>query len=96
MEYPQSGERIVGGDNRRAVYAAFPVLPKVERRRLLVSGDLAVLEASLDYGDDTDWRAVLIFELRDGRIVKETAYLGAALRAGRVARRVGRPIDASG
>ena len=38
MEYPQSGERIVGGENRRGVYGVF------------------------------------VFELRDGRILSETAY----------------------
>ena len=27
MEYPQSGERISGGENRRRVYGAFPALP---------------------------------------------------------------------
>jgi ketosteroid isomerase-like protein len=74
LEYPQSGERIFGGDNRRAVYAAFPVLPKIAARRIVVSGDLAVLEADLDYGDGTDWKATMIFELRDGKIAKETAY----------------------
>jgi len=74
LEYPQSGERVVGGDNRRAVYAAFPTLPHVSPRRLVVDGDLAVLEATLDYGEGTDWRAVFVFELRDGRIARETAY----------------------
>jgi ketosteroid isomerase-like protein len=74
LEYPQSGERVVGGENRRAVYAAFPRLPHVTPRRIVVDGDLAVLEAALDYGDGTDWRAVFVFELRDGRIAQETAY----------------------
>jgi ketosteroid isomerase-like protein len=74
MEYPQSGERIVGGENRRAVYGAFPGLPTVTPRRVEISGDLAVAEAQLDYGDGADWRAVFIFELRDGKIAKETAY----------------------
>jgi len=74
MEYPQSGERIVGGDNRRAVYSAFPGLPTVAPRRLTVSGDLAVAEAQLDYGDGVDYRCVFIFELRDGKISRETAY----------------------
>jgi ketosteroid isomerase-like protein len=74
LEYPQSGERVLGGDNRRAVYAAFPALPHVSPRRLVVDGDLAVLEATLDYGEGTDWRAVFVFELRDGKILKETAY----------------------
>jgi ketosteroid isomerase-like protein len=74
MEYPQSGERIVGGENRRAVYGAFPGLPTVKPRRIVVSGDLAVVEARLDYGDGGDWRAVFVFELRDGKIARETAY----------------------
>jgi ketosteroid isomerase-like protein len=74
MEYPQSGERIVGGENRRAVYGAFPGLPTVSPRRIHVSGDLAVVEATLDYGDGSDWVAVFVFELRDGKIAQETAY----------------------
>jgi hypothetical protein len=74
MEYPQSGERIVGAENRRAVYGAFPGLPSVTPRRILVDGDLAVVEARLDYGDGADWRALFVFELREGKIAKETAY----------------------
>jgi ketosteroid isomerase-like protein len=74
MEYPQSGERIVGAENRRAVYGAFPGLPRVTPRRILVSGDLAVVEALLDYGDGAAWQAVFVFELRDGKVARETAY----------------------
>ena len=74
MEYPQSGERIVGAENRRGVYGAFPQLPKVTAKRTVVSGDLGVLEASLDYGDGKPWQAVLIFEFRDGKIARETAF----------------------
>ena len=40
MEWPQSGERIVGGDNRRAVYTRFPQLPTISLRRLIGDGDL--------------------------------------------------------
>ena len=50
MDWPQSGERVVGGDARRAVYRAFPQLPTITPRRLLSSGDLVIAEASLDYG----------------------------------------------
>jgi hypothetical protein len=74
MEYPQSGERIVGGENRRGVYGAFPGLPQVQPTEVRVSGDLAVVEARLDYGDGTPWQAVFVFELRDGKIARETAY----------------------
>ena len=74
MEWPQSGERIVGGDNRRGVYRAFPRLPKITPRRLTGEGDLWVAEADLDYGDGAIYQTVFIFELRDGKIAKETAY----------------------
>lgn len=74
MEWPQSGERIVSGDNRRAVYGSFPQLPKISPRRLTGDGDLWVAEADLDYGDGDPYQTVFIFELRDGRIAKETAY----------------------
>jgi ketosteroid isomerase-like protein len=74
MDWPQSRERIVGGDNRRGVYKSFPALPTITPRRLLVSGDLVTAEANLDYGDGAEYQAVFIFELRDGKIAKETAY----------------------
>jgi ketosteroid isomerase-like protein len=73
MEWPQSGERIRGAANRREVYAMFPSLPKVTPRRLSGSGDLWVLEANLDYGGD-EYQCVFVFETRDGRIARETAY----------------------
>ncbi|HEY7762844.1 MAG TPA: nuclear transport factor 2 family protein [Actinomycetota bacterium] len=74
MEWPQSGERIVGGDNRRGVYNAFPQLPKVSPRRIVGEGDLWIAEARLDYGGGAVYQAVFIFEMRDGKISKETAY----------------------
>ena len=73
MDWPQSGERVVGAENRRAIYGAFPQLPTITPRRMLVSGDLVVAEATLDYGGSA-LQTVFIFELRDGRIAKETAY----------------------
>ena len=33
-----------------------------------------MLEADLDYGDGDPYQTVFVFELRDGRIAKETAY----------------------
>ena len=74
IEWPQSGERIVGAANRRAIYEAFPQLPHISPRRLTGEGDLWVLEADLDYGDGDPYQTVFVFELRDGLISKETAY----------------------
>lgn len=74
MEWPQSAERIVGGDNRRSVYNAFPQLPKITPRRIVGEGDLWVVEATLDYGDEAEYLATFIFELRGDKIARETAY----------------------
>jgi ketosteroid isomerase-like protein len=72
LELPQSGERIVGDENRRQVYRSFPGRPRV--KRILTGGDLAVVEADVDYGDGVDWRAVFICELRAGKIQRLSAY----------------------
>jgi ketosteroid isomerase-like protein len=74
MEWPQFGERIRGAENRRQVYTQFPALPRFTTRRILGEGDVWVAEASLDYGDGAVYPTVFVFELRDGRIARETAY----------------------
>jgi len=74
MEWPQSGERINGGENRRAIYSRFPSLPTVSPRRMTGNGDVWVLEASLDYGDDDPYQGVFLFQMRDGLIAREIAY----------------------
>jgi ketosteroid isomerase-like protein len=74
MEWPQSRERIVGGQNRREVYCRFPSLPHVTPRRIMGCGDLWTVEASLDYGDGDPYMCVFIFEMGDGLITKETGY----------------------
>ena len=74
LEWPQSGERISGGSNRREIYRRFPSLPKVTPQRTTGSGDVWVLEASLDYGDGDPYQCVFIFSMREGKIAKEVAY----------------------
>jgi ketosteroid isomerase-like protein len=73
MDWPQSRERVRGAANRRAIYQAFPQLPTITPRRMFSDGDLVVAEATLDYGGPT-YETVFVFELRDGKILKETAY----------------------
>jgi hypothetical protein len=81
MEYPQSGERIVGKENLRKVYSAFSNLPSIQVRRLRACGDLVVVEANADYGGGQVYQGVFIYELRDGRVVRETAYWAEPFQA---------------
>jgi ketosteroid isomerase-like protein len=74
MDWPQSGEKVVGAENRRGIYQAFPQLPTITPRRLLSDGELVVAEATLDYGGPRAFTTVFIFEFKDGKIAKETAY----------------------
>lgn len=74
MDWPQSGEQVVGAENRRGIYQSFPKLPTITPRRMISDGDLVVAEASLDYGAPVPSKTVFIFEFRDGKIAKETAY----------------------
>jgi ketosteroid isomerase-like protein len=73
MDWPQSGERIAGAINRREIYRRFPTLPHITPRRYLAEGHVVVLEARMDYGGPA-YDAVFIFEFRDGKIARETAY----------------------
>ncbi|MCU1436574.1 MAG: hypothetical protein JWR71_3299 [Pseudarthrobacter sp.] len=80
MHWPQSGEVVRGADNRRGIYNAFPQLPTITPRRLLSAGNLVVAEALLDY-NGPQYETVFIFEFRDGKIAKETAYWSEAFEA---------------
>ena len=74
MDWPQFSERIRGAENRRRVYTSIPKLPAITTRRIFGEGDHWIAEASLDYGEGAVYSTVLIFELRDGKIARETAY----------------------
>jgi hypothetical protein len=80
IEIPQSGERIVGVQDRLAVYEAMPLLPTITPRRLLSRDDVVVAEAAMDY-DGAVYHVALIFELEDGRIKRETGYWANPLEA---------------
>jgi ketosteroid isomerase-like protein len=75
IDFPQSGERIAGDENRRGVYSSFPGRANVTR--ILTGGDLAIVEANVDYAETTDWRAVFVYEFRDGKIERATCYWAA-------------------
>jgi ketosteroid isomerase-like protein len=73
MHWPQSGEVVIGADNRRNIYHAFPTLPTITPRRMLSAGELVIAEASLDY-EGPRFETVFIFEFAGGKIARETAY----------------------
>lgn len=73
MVWPQSGEVVRGKANRQAIYGAFEALPTITPHRMVSGGNLVTAEAALDYGGDV-YQVVFIFEFRDGRIARETAY----------------------
>ena len=80
QEWPQSGERIVGKENSKAINENYPGAPSMTPKRVVAGGDLVVSEVTLDYGQGPV-HAVSIFELRDGKIVKETDYFADPFEA---------------
>jgi ketosteroid isomerase-like protein len=74
-DMPQSGERIRGRDNMRAMQRAFPPdrTPTFQVRRITGGGDVWTVEAVGDYGGEI-YLVVVIIELRDGKILRETRY----------------------
>ena len=72
-EWPQSRERIRGRENFVAVNANYPGRWRITIERIVACGNTVVTDVSLVSGDETA-RAVSFFELRDGKIVKETDY----------------------
>ena len=74
MAYPQSGEVIRGRANRQAIYESMANLPSIAPYRTIASGEIVVSEAILDYGANDLYNTVFIFECRDGKIARETAY----------------------
>jgi hypothetical protein len=72
---PQSGERIRGRDNMRALQQAFPPdrMPTFRVRRITGGGDVWTVEATGDYGGEV-YLVVVIVEFRGGKIIRETRY----------------------
>jgi hypothetical protein len=80
MEMPQSGERTRGREKMRAFQAAYPSPPTMRLRRVIVKDGLWVAEIVSDYGGRL-YNAVLIIELRDGKVFKDTRYYAEPFEA---------------
>lgn len=85
QEWPQSGERIRGPENVRAVNEnygqATGTSPTAKLRRITHEGNLAVVEGTIDYGDGTPVSYVGIAELRDGKVARMTEYFANPFEA---------------
>lgn len=79
QEWPQSGERL-RKDGARAVNENYPGMPSFQIKDVRGSGDLWVLQGTLDYGQGPV-HGVSIFELRDGKVVKQTDYFADPFEA---------------
>ncbi len=80
MEMPQSGERIRGRQNMREFQEAYPNPPSMQLRRVIVRKGLWVVEIFSDYGGRA-YDVVLILELREGKIFRDTRYYAEPFEA---------------
>jgi hypothetical protein len=75
LDFPQSGERIVGVANLRAMREAYPGRLTFSIQRMRGRGDLWVTEGIITY-DGRPMRTVTIMEFREGKVGRETIYFG--------------------
>ena len=81
VEWPQSGERIVGRQACLTVYKNYPGgSPPYELRRITGGPDVFTVEAKGIYGNDVVFLTSII-EFRDRKIVKQTDYFASAFEA---------------
>jgi hypothetical protein len=81
VDWPQSGERIVGRQACLTVYRNYPGgPPRYELQRITGGPDVFTVEARGDYGGDIVYLTSII-EFRDGKIAKQTDYFANAFPA---------------
>jgi ketosteroid isomerase-like protein len=88
-EYPQSGERIRGKENRRAILENYPGgTPREASAKspnlapvITGAGDRFTAAGRVTYPNGETWHIVSLIEFRDGKISKITSYFGAPFEA---------------
>ncbi len=73
IEWPQYGQRIIGGADRRKAFDATAVLPNVHPRRIVGELDVWVVEALYEY-EDEERHVVKVIEFNQGKVARETSY----------------------
>ncbi|MBA2714348.1 MAG: nuclear transport factor 2 family protein [Rubrobacteraceae bacterium] len=81
MEMPQSGERIRGREKMRKFQEAYPTPPNIQLRRAVVREGLWIVEGVNDYGGGHVFAVLLTFELRDGKVWRDTRYYAEPFEA---------------
>jgi hypothetical protein len=74
MEMPQSGERISGREKMRQLQEAYASPPTIQLRRVMFRDGLWVIEGVNDYGEGQMFTVVLMIELKDGKMWRDTRY----------------------
>lgn len=74
MEMPQSGERIRGRERMREFQEAYPTPPAIQLRRVVVSEGLWIVEGVNDYGEGHVFAVVVMIELKEGKMWRDTRY----------------------
>ena len=74
VEFPQSGERILGRANLRAMREVYPAALTFTINRMRGGGDLWITESVITY-DGKPSNTVTIMEFRDGKVAHETIYV---------------------
>jgi len=81
LEFPQSGERFEGVANIREWRSRYPGSVAYDIRRIRGAGEIWVAEINVSYGGGEPRYGVDVLEIRNGKIVRETIYVGEAFDA---------------
>jgi hypothetical protein len=76
LEFPQSGERFEGVANFREWRSRYPGSVTYEIRRIRGADDIWVAEMTVSYDGGAPSYGVDLLEIRGGKIVRETIYVG--------------------
>lgn len=81
LEFPQSGERFQGVENIREWRRRYPGSVSYDIRRIRGSGEIWVAEINVSYAGGEPQFGVDVLEIRNGKILRETIYVGEAFDA---------------
>ena len=81
VDFPQSGETILGRDNLKAMRSVYPADVTFALRRIRGAGSIWVTELDVTYNGTTTLHCASIMEFEHDRVVRETIYFGDPFEA---------------